>query len=218
MSTSLFIYVFEILGTISFAVSGAMTAIKNKLDLFGVMIIAFSTALAGGIMRDIFIGHIPPRIFFNYGFIIIAFGSSIVVFVIYRLSINNFIRKKKVFLIKFNLFLDTVGLAVFSVIGVQIALDSQYSQNIFLAILSGFLSAVGGGIVRDILCNNVPYVFRGKELYATAAIAGSVIYYMLVMGHLHASGEIASIISIGVIIILRVLSITHKLRMPHIHK
>ncbi len=218
MSTTIFIHIFEILGTISFAVSGSMTAIKYKLDLFGVLTIGFSTALAGGIMRDLFIGHIPPRIFFNYGFIIIAFGSSIVVFAVYRLSINNFIRKKSILLTKLNFFLDTIGLAVFSVIGVQFALQSQYSQNVFIAVLSGFLSAVGGGIVRDILCNQVPYVFKGKELYATAAIAGSVIYYILVEASHNINTEIATIISISTIIILRILSITHKLRMPHIHK
>ncbi len=217
MNTTLFIYIFEILGTISFAVSGAMSAIKQKLDLLGVVFIAFSTAVAGGIMRDVFIGHTPPRIFFNYGFIIIAFVSSIVVFIIYRLSINNFIRKKNIFLIKFNLFIDTVGLAVFSVIGVEFALESPYSQNIFLAILSGFLSAVGGGIVRDILCNQVPYVFKGKEIYATAAIAGSLIYYLLVRSNLNINNEMSSFISIMAIIILRYLAINHKLRLPHIH-
>ncbi len=218
MSTLLFIHVFEILGIISFAVSGAMSAIKRKLDLLGVVFIGFSTAVAGGIMRDVFLGYTPPRIFFNYGFIIISFVSSVIVFIIYRLSINNFIRKKKIFLTKFNLLIDTVGLAVFSVVGVQLALELPYSENIFIAILSGFLTAVGGGIVRDVLCNQVPFVFKGKELYATAAIAGSLIYYMLVKSSLKINTEISSIISILVIIILRVLAITRRLRMPHIHK
>lgn len=216
MNTTLFIHIFEILGTISFAVSGAMSAIKHKLDLLGVMFIAFSTAVAGGIMRDVFIGHTPPRIFFNYGFIIIAFVSSIIVFIIYRLPINNVIRKKKILLTKFNLCIDTVGLAVFSVIGVEFALKSPYSQNIFIAILSGFLSAVGGGIVRDVLCSEVPFVFKGKEVYATAAIAGSLIYYLLVQSSFNINNEISSFISIIVIIILRYLAITHRLRLPHI--
>ncbi len=214
MNTSLLlIYIFEILGTIMFSISGAMFAIKNKLDLLGIIIIAFTTALGGGIIRDIFIGAIPPRIFFNYQYIVLSFLCSLVVFAIYKLSICYFERRKQI-LIKLSLVFDAIGLGTFSIVGVNIAIESQYSQNAFIAIFVGFITAVGGGIVRDVLCVEIPSIFKRNEIYATAAILGSGIYYSLYK--LNINDTFSSIISIIIVFVVRMVTIKYKLSLPDI--
>jgi len=209
-----FIHIFEILGVISFSISGSMFAIKNKLDLLGIITIAFITTFGGGILRDIFIGFSPPRIFFDYKFIILSIACSIMVFIIYKLSINNVISKNRILLTKINIFIDSLGLATFSVIGVNIILNSSYAENILIVVFVGTITAVGGGVVRDTLCGKIPYIFRRQEVYATASMIGSFVYYILMSNGVDII--FSSIISIMLVLVIRIATIKYRILLPYV--
>lgn len=171
------IKILEIIGTIAFAVSGALVAIAASLDIFGVVFVSCITAIGGGILRDILLGVNPPTVFFNYGICLIAIFSAITVFVI------AYINRKKFDLFRMKLehinnIFDAVGLAAFSVIGAELGFVHGFSDNGFIVVVIGMITGVGGGIFRDILTDTTPYVFK-KHIYALASIFGSLLYFVL---------------------------------------
>ena len=155
------------IGTLVFAISGALTAIYKKLDLFGVYCIAFVTALGGGTIRDVMIGRTPVGWMqdMNYIYIItIGFLLSI----IFNRSLDR---------LRISMFLfDSIGLGVFTLIGLEKGLE--YGLNPLICIILGTLTATFGGVIRDILCNEIPVLFR-KEIYATLCIAGGILFFGL---------------------------------------
>ena len=165
----------ELIGTVAFAVSGSLVAISCSLDLFGVLIIGCITAVGGGIMRDILIQNLPPNIFSNLGVLALAVLTSLVVFCIAYIKRKSFVElKEKIDHIN-NIF-DALGLAAFSVTGVGVAVSSAHGDNIVLAVTLGMLTGVGGGVLRDVLVNEKPYILT-KHIYAVASILGSILYY-----------------------------------------
>lgn len=167
----------EIIGTISFAVSGAVVAIRAKLDIFGVSFIGSVTAVGGGIVRDLLLGKNPPSIFLNFYIFIISVTTSIIVFIvtyIYRRRFSELSEKIEYI----NNFYDAVGLAAFSVMGTEVAFVNGVGNNMFFAVTLGTLTGIGGGIFRDIMTDTTPFVFK-KHIYALASIAGSCMYYIL---------------------------------------
>lgn len=200
---------FEIVGTISFAISGAITAIEQKLDIFGIAVVGTVTALGGGIVRDIIMGKMPPSAFLSYSFIILSIAVSILFYVLNRIcTIKNY--KPAEMFIKINYVCDTIGLGTFSVIGVQLGIDS-YDNNVFIPIFLGVLTGVGGGIIRDIFCNKIPSVFYEK-IYASASIVGSSFYYLIYRNY--NSKVVAPFICIAIVMIIRVLSTKYNLKLP----
>ena len=161
---------FEILdtiGTLVFAISGALTAMYKKLDLFGVYCIAFVTALGGGTIRDVMIGRTPVGWMLDIDYVfIITLGFLL------SLVFNRYLERLRISMLLF----DTIGLGVFTLIGLEKGIEFGLSPVI--CVILGTLTATFGGVIRDILCNEIPVLFR-KEIYATLCIAGGVLFFLL---------------------------------------
>jgi uncharacterized membrane protein YeiH len=192
----------EIIGTMAFAMSGALTAMNKKLDPFGVFIIAFVTSLGGGTLRDIMIGRTPVGWMFDLKYIyviIIGFILSIVF-------------RKKFDHLRVSLFLfDTIGLGVFTLIGLEKGIAIGLHPTICIAI--GTITACFGGVIRDILCNEIPVIFR-KEIYATICIFGGILFFALKSFHL--DNDILYLITSAVIISIRLMAVKFKWSLPAI--
>jgi uncharacterized membrane protein YeiH len=163
--------VLDLVGTFVFALSGAVAGVKERLDLFGVLVLSFAAGSAGGIMRDLLIGAVPPGSISDWRYLAASLTAGLVVFFWYPISeqlrnLSNLI-----------LIFDAAGLALFAVVGTQKALG--YGLNPGMAALLGMLSGIGGGMLRDVLVAQVPTVLRA-DLYAVAALAGAVV---VVVGH-----------------------------------
>lgn len=199
---SLFL-VIDILGTIAFAVSGGLTAMKKKLDFFGIFIIAFVTAVGGGTLRDVLIDA-PITWMRDLTFVYVIAGATVVT-ILFRKKLN-YVRK--------SLFLfDTIGIALYTVVGVQKGIAADFPPIICIAL--GTMSACFGGVLRDILCTEIPIIFR-KEIYATACILGGVAYFLLLNTAL--SSDVVIIISGSIVIAIRILAVTFKWALPSIYK
>ena len=166
---------FEILGTIAFAVSGAVVAISKKMDIFGVAILGMTTAVGGGILRDLILGITPPAAFQSPGYALTSIAVSMLVFLppVRRLLHWN----EKLYDTALLLF-DAIGLGIFTVIGVQTAYIATGELNAFLAIFVGVVTGCGGGVLRYVFAGSPPYIFV-KHFYATAALLGAVACLLL---------------------------------------
>jgi len=191
----------DLFGTMAFAVTGAIKAVEHKLDIFGVIFLAAITGLAGGIIRDVVLGKIPPSGISEISYASIAIVTAIAVFFLYH-------RIKS----QMGLFLtfDAVGLGVFTIIGATIALNI-YGFNILLMVFAGMITAIGGGIIRDALVNETPLVFR-KELYASISFVGVLLYILLLYEGINL--EIASIVCIIFITVFRIMAIHYRWNLP----
>jgi uncharacterized membrane protein YeiH len=184
------IFVLDLFGTAAFAVTGALRAIEHKYDIVGIIILATVTGILGGVMRDTILGIFPPYNFSDTIHIVLTTISAIIIFFLYH-------RTKK-YENLFNIF-DAVGLGVFTFTGASIAY-SLYSTNIVLIVISGLLTAFGGGILRDVFVREPPIVFT-KEVYAVASFIGVLIFLILV--NLKLQFEYTAIIVILVTTVIR---------------
>ncbi len=168
---NILILTFEIIGTLSFAASGALTAIKKNMDIFGVIVLGVITSVGGGVIRDLILGNTPPFIFSNPIYVIVAIFTSIAIFLpfIRRPLLNNHVAYEILMLI-----MDSLGLGVFTVVGIQITYNVSNVSGFFLVVVMGMLSGVGGGVLRDVLAGDRPYIFV-KHIYALASLLGSVV-------------------------------------------
>lgn len=205
--------VLEILGTIAFSISGAFCAIKARLDVFGVVFLGAITAVGGGILRDIIIGHNPPRIFNNYPILLVALGTALVAFIVACILGKKF-NGVSLKVDKINNIFDAIGLGAFSVIGTEIAFAEGVSTNPLLAILLGVLSGVGGGVFRDILTASTPYIFK-KHVYAIASIVGAVAYYVIRL--YFQDIWLPSLVGMALVIIIRILATHYRWSLPKAH-
>lgn len=195
-----FLQVIDILGTFSFAVSGAFFAMEKKLDPFGVLILSFVTAIGGGTLRDIMIGNLPVGwLRDETATIVIFFGA------IGSMFFSQWLKKLNITLFLF----DALGLGLFTIIGIQKGMELNFSVGVCVAL--GTITASFGGVIRDVLLNNVPLVFR-KEIYALASIIGGLIYYLLTKTALN--DDAAKIICILLIFGIRLLAVKYKLSLP----
>lgn len=209
--SEIFLYICELIGTAAFAISGALIAIERKLDLFGVVFLSVITALGGGVIRDLLIGNLPPVFFYSFEYLLIGFICAIIVFII---SAKFRIRSKADRIIKtITLIFDSLGLGVFSVVGVDAAISKGYVENAFLVIFIGMTTAVGGGILRDVMSNSTPYVLQ-KHIYATAAIIGSGLYYIL--SYIQFTKEISILITVSLVVLIRCLAAHYHWSLPKI--
>lgn len=195
------IQILDLFGTMAFAVTGAFKAIEHKSDIVGIIILSTITGVAGGVIRDIIFGKFPPTVVINPLYLIVTVVTGIVIFILYP-SIK----------IHWNLFLkfDAVGLGVFTIIGASIAYNI-FGLNFLTMAFAGVLTAVGGGILRDVFVNEVPLVFV-KELYASTSFIGVIILFvMLVMGiNLYS----AAILSILAVTSIRLLAMKYNWNLP----
>lgn len=190
------IYFVDLFGTAVFAISGVLTAMHKKFDLVGTLIIGFVTAIGGGTLRDILIGRFPvgwleDR---NYFFAILT-GYLIAYFF-----------EQQIIKLRKSMFLfDTIGIGLFTILGIQIALEQGLSTESCL--LMGVISACFGGVIRDVLTNEIPLIFR-REIYATACLLGGIVYLLLV--EFSTNENLNILVAITTVIIIRYLSIRYK--------
>lgn len=165
------VFVLELIGTVAFAVSGAIVGIKKQMDLFGVIVLGICTAVGGGIVRDLILGVTPPVTFQNPVYTLTAAAVSVLMFLPHmRARIG---RHEPVF-DRLLLVMDAVGLGVFTVVGVQCAYQQSEDYTLFLLIFVGLITGVGGGVLRDVFSGERPYIFV-RHFYACASIIGALI-------------------------------------------
>jgi uncharacterized membrane protein YeiH len=174
---NIIIFALEIIGTIAFAISGSIIGVKKQMDIFGVIFLGITTAIGGGIIRDTMISQMPPYVFSNYITIIIALTSSLLTYLFINFNKKNFIKRYSQIDPIINIF-DAIGLGVFTINGINTAIFNADITNIFLALFVGLITGIGGGIIRDVLINDIPFVLR-KKIYAVASLTGGIIYYIL---------------------------------------
>ncbi len=204
------IYALEIIGAAAFAVSGAMAALEHDADIFGVIFLAVVTALGGGVIRDLLLGVTPPKMFVSYVYLAVAALAALVVFADAYIRREKY-RKHRDKLDSINNMFDAVGLAVFTVSGMNTAM--QQSDNVLLILVLGMSTGVGGGMLRDMMINKMPKVLR-KRVYAVASLLGGGVYYGLFALGVHET--IAAVSGMALIIVLRVLATVYKWNLPAI--
>lgn len=203
-------FYFELIGVISSSVSGAMLAIDKKADAFGVLVLAVITALGGGIMRDMMLGHLPPRMFTSFVYIGVSAVCGLAVF-ISALARREKYRAHKDRLDAIDNVFDAAGLAAFTVSGMDLTIADCGLENPLLVIVLGVTTGVGGGMLRDILANTMPKVLR-KRIYAVASLVGALLYYLLLrLGVDKVLGAVAAML---LIVALRMLATVFKWNLP----
>lgn len=193
-------HLIEVIGTMAFAMSGALTAMHKKLDPFGIFIIAFVTAVGGGTLRDILIGRTPVgwMLDVNYVYVIIVGFILAIVF------------RKKFDRLRTSLFLfDTIGLGVFTLIGLEKGINIGLHPVICIAL--GTMTACFGGVIRDILCTEIPVIFR-EEIYATICILGGIVFFML--KKLNLDADVLYLTTSLFIISVRLMAVKFKWHLP----
>ena len=196
------IYVLDILGTFAFAISGALVALDKKFDIFGVIIIAFVTAVGGGMLRDVLINAHP----INW------IGDLNYLYIIFSAVLFTFLFKSKIAYLSKTMFLfDTIGISVFTLLGLQKGFS--YDLHPIIAIIMGMISAVFGGVLRDVLTAKIPLIFE-KEVYASACLAGGISY--LILNYFKVDENINFIVSAIVIASIRAVAVKFHLELPKI--
>ena len=195
------ILVLDLFGTMAFAVTGAFKAIEHKADIVGIIILATITGVAGGTLRDIVMGHFPPHSVSDPYYVIITVATGAVMFFLYPKMQKHW-----------NLFLkfDAIGLGVFTAIGATFAYQ-VYGMNFLAIALAGMVTAIGGGILRDMFVNEIPIVFV-KELYASASFLGVIVFYVILS--LGSNLETATVSSIVVVTVLRLVAMKYNWNLP----
>lgn len=204
--------IFEMIGTIAFAVSGSFKAVKNRMDLFGVVSLGVITATAGGVMRDMIAGTFPPAAFVHPVYAATAAVTSLIVFLYcyirYSRGTNLSVEKYRIIL----LVGDAIGLGIFTTMGMYTVMEKYSMSNGFLIVFSGVVTGVGGGVLRDMMIHELPEIFR-KDIYALASIAGGIISLVLFQ-----IGDSTGAIYGGslMIIIIRLLAAHYQWSLPKI--
>ncbi len=206
----MFFSVLEVAGTISFAISGAMAALEKRVDLFGVIFLGATTALAGGIIRDVLVGKTPPSAFSNYRYMAIAAATAVVVFLIAWLSREHYEHNVEMVNTVNNVF-DAAGLGAFTITGAKVAMGMGYMDNGFFVVFLAMVTGIGGGVLRDLMIGEIPFVLR-KRIYAVASILGGIVYYQLVCRQVN--DMTAAFVGIGIVFGLRMLATIFKWNLP----
>ena len=198
-----FIYILDLFGTMAFAVTGAFKAIEHKSDIVGIIILATITGVAGGTIRDIILGKFPPNSLLDPAYVSITVATGIVIFFLF-----SHLKKHWNVFLKF----DAIGLGVFTIIGATFAFNI-FGLNYLAMVLAGMLTAIGGGVLRDVFVNQVPIVFV-KELYASASFVGVSIFYLLLMVDVEL--YIASIVGIIITTGMRLVAMKYNWNLPKV--
>ena len=211
-----FLFAIEVIGIISFTISGALVAIDKETDAFGVIFLSFVTCFCGGIIRDVILGIHLPRVFTSMTVqVICCLVTSIVVFCIAKAFNKKYIENEEL-VCAINNYVDALALSIFAVGGVHVYLETPVEHNVYVAMVMGMISAVGGSITRDVILRDIPFVLR-KRIYALAAILGSGVYYMFTV-EIFPGNDVAevitTIVTIFLVFTLRVLATKFKWNMP----
>lgn len=167
------IFIMEMVGTVAFASSGAMLAIRKEMDIFGVCVLGATTSVGGGMIRDVLLGILPPGMFGKPVYVLTALGVSVILFCMIYWKRDLFRGNVALAYDRVMLVFDAVGLAVFTVVGINTAWQAGYHQR-FLPAFVGVITGVGGGLLRDVMAQEKPYILT-KHVYACASIAGALV-------------------------------------------
>lgn len=205
-----FILILELVGSMAFSASGAMTGIRKNMDIFGVCILGLTTAVGGGVIRDLVLGNTPPATFRSPIYATVAIITAIVLFLpqLRRILLHNqTLFDRTLFL------MDAAGLGIFTVVGVRFAYAHVPQATLFLLIFVGVVTGAGGGLLRDIMAGDTPYIFV-KHVYASASLVGAL-FCGLAWHHL---GEMPSmLIGVGLVVLIRILSRIFQWSLPRAH-
>ena len=204
----------SLIGTIAFAISGALVAVSHDMDIFGVNVLAITTACGGGLIRDLVMGQIPPLMFRNPFYVGLAAVVANLVFVLIRFHPKMPERLGHLYERVLFLF-DTLGLAAFTVNGILMGLEAGHAGNAFLLVFLGFVTGVGGGVLRDIMADQIPDIFR-KHIYALASIAGGMLMVLMTRWGLE---EVLAVLSgMAMVVLLRCLAARFRWNLPKIKR
>lgn len=199
--------IFELIGTVAFAASGALTALKSRMDVLGVCVLGCVTAVGGGVIRDVVLGITPPKTFEHPVYVIVAIVTSLICFLP---AIRRRLKEKAVLETFLLRLMDSIGLGVFTVVGIQTAQTVYDENSIFLLIFVGVITGVGGGVLRDIMAGEKPYIFY-KHFYASASIIGAV-FCSIMWNYVDVTFNI--VCSTVLIIVLRLFAARFKWKLP----
>ena len=202
------LFVLEIVGTLAFAVSGAFVGVRRDMDVFGVIILGLTTAVGGGVIRDLILGLTPPRTFQHPIYAMIAVAASVAVFLIAR---RGFTEKTTGPYSVVMLIMDSLGLGAFTVSAIGTALEQGVEYNAFLLVFTGVVTGVGGGVLRAVMAGQTPYIFL-KHVYASASLLGAVLCVIM----MPLTGD-AWAIALGMTatVVIRLLSAYFRWNLPH---
>ncbi|MBC7949732.1 MAG: trimeric intracellular cation channel family protein [Chitinophagaceae bacterium] len=199
MPTS-FLSIIDILGTFSFAVSGAFLAMQKKLDPFGVLVLAFITAIGGGTLRDMMIGNLPVGWLRNATATIVIFSAAAI-----TMFFGRYLKHLTTTLFLF----DALGLGFFTLVGIELGVAHNFGTGACITL--GTITASFGGVIRDVVLNQVPLLFR-KEIYALASIFGGIAYFLLT--RIDLDRDVSKVICILLIFTIRILAVRYKISLP----
>lgn len=202
----LFAAFLDIIGVISFAISGAMTAMRKNMDIFGVCVLGVTTAVGGGMLRDVLLGHTPPRAFEDPTHVMIALATALLIF--FPAVRRALLRNHRVYELALRLS-DAAGLGIFTVNGLSIALESGYGNNWFLVLFVAGITGVGGGVIRDIFAGDRPYIFV-RHVYACASLIGAI--FALLLWELDV--RIAMTTGVVLVVAIRLLAVHYRWSLP----
>ena len=204
--------IFDFIGTVAYSISGASTGIHKKMDIFGVNILAIMAACGGGLTRDIVMGSFPPQMFINPFYVMVAVIVANIVFLI--MYFRKSVPEKFFGVYDKGLFIfDTLGLAAFMVDGVMIGANFGYDDNMFLLVFLGFITGVGGGVLRDVLANQMPAIFV-KHVYALPVIIGGII--MVIIHEIMNTWNVAMVVSFVFVILFRFMASHFRWNLPKV--
>ncbi len=206
-----FCFYLEIIGTISFSASGTFVGIRKRMDVFGNLALAIITAVGGGMLRDMLLGIAPPLVLQKPFCFMVAVATSIVLMIFFYFKDKMTITKFLHIYSRMLLVSDTIGLGIFTVLGINVAISVGYGDNVLIMLLVGMLTGVGGGMLRDVLARDIPMIFT-QNIYAVSTLVGGAVY-------IFARSRISEyaycvIIGLGVVLIIRLISETYKINLP----
>ena len=205
-----FLLIFELIGTVAFAASGALVGIHKDMDVFGVCILGLTTACGGGMVRDVLLGNTPPAACQNPTDSAVAVVTALILFLsgVRHLLMGNQQRYDLLMLL-----MDSAGLGIFTVMGVRVAWHCAENPSLYLLVFVGTVTGVGGGLMRDIMAGDTPYIFV-KHIYACASLAGALLCGLL----WQTAGEMTSMLAgAGLVFAIRCLSAHYRWNLPKTH-
>ena len=210
---ALIIFCMEMAGTVAFAASGAMTGISRRMDVFGVCVLGVVTAVGGGMMRDVILGNVPGALT-KPVYVVAAVITALLIFAVLYFKRDMLQGRFGLLYDRMMLVMDSVGLGIFTVVGVITGIRNGYLENTFLLTFLGTLTGVGGGLLRDMMAGVPPYIFV-KHIYACASVAGALVCVSIYRGF----GQIpAVVISSLLVVAVRFLAAHYRWNLPHVER
>lgn len=208
---SVLVFAMEIIGTIAFSASGAIVGINQGMDIFGVCVLGVFTACGGGFVRDMILNIVPSALT-NPIYVVVAAATALFIFCVLYVKKTHFHGRLRARYDTIMLIMDSLGLGIFTVVGVRTGIRAGYSDNAFLLVFLGTLTGVGGGLMRDMMAEVPPYIFV-KHIYALASIAGGCVFVMLY----RLFGEVTALITSSLLVfMIRLLAAHYRWNLPKI--